>query len=189
MQRLKNSEALTDSSAEVQGSEEVGDGEGGVSQVTSDEGEKGTSDEGVTSSSVSLEVTVENTVAGKNQDKNNVKVGEKHEEVKTTIGPSVGTSPSDIQDPLSQSNSVPKLTQEELDKTSGKTGALDGTRKIADNLDQNKVVPEVKQTPVVKPESSNLLESSSGTNLDKKHRSKYLYQLFIRDDELFTMTT
>ncbi|XP_072222877.1 caM kinase-like vesicle-associated, like [Leuresthes tenuis] len=171
MQRLKNSEALIDSSAEVQGSEEVGDGDGGVSQVTSDEGEKGTSDGGVTSSSVSLEVTVENTVAGMNQDKNNVKVGEKHEEVKTTIGPSVGTSPSDIQDPLSQSNSVPKLTQDELDKTDGKKGALDGTRKIADYLDQNKVVPDVKQTPVVKPESSNLLESSSGTNLDNKHRS------------------
>ncbi|KAM9752483.1 caM kinase-like vesicle-associated, like [Menidia menidia] len=169
MQRLKNSEALIDSSAEVQGTEEVGEGEGGVSQGTSDEGEKGTSDGGVTSSSVSLEVTVENTLAGANQDTNTVKVGEKHEEVNTPIGPSVGTSPSDIQDPIGQSNSAPK--QEELNKSSIRKGETDGTRKISASMGQNKVAPEAKQTPVVTSESSNLSESLSGTNADRKHTS------------------
>lgn len=168
MQRLKNSEALIDSSAEVQGGEEAGDGEGGVSQGTSDEGEKGTSDGGVTSSSVSLEVTVENMPAGMDQDEGTIKVGEKQEGVKTPIGPSVGTSPSDIQDPACQSNTLPKLAQEKPDKVGAKKGAGDGTRKMAANLGQNKIVPESKQTPLVTPETSKLLDSSAGTNLDKQ---------------------
>uniref|UniRef100_A0A3P8S7E8 CaM kinase-like vesicle-associated protein n=1 Tax=Amphiprion percula TaxID=161767 RepID=A0A3P8S7E8_AMPPE len=163
MQRLKNSEALIDSSAEVQGGEEAGDGEGGVSQGTSDEGDKGTSDGGVTSSSVSLEVTVENTPAGVDQDEGTTKVGEKQGEVKSSIGPSVGVSPLDIQDFLGQSNAAPKVVLE--DKVGARKGAGDGTRKMAANLGQNKVVPETKQTP----ETSKLFDSSSGTNLDKKH--------------------
>ncbi|XP_041860421.1 caM kinase-like vesicle-associated, like isoform X2 [Melanotaenia boesemani] len=170
MQRLKNSEALIDSSAEVQSSEEVGDGEGGVSQGTSDEGEKGMSDGGVTSSSVSLEVTVENTPVGMNQEKDTIKVGENQEEVNLSIGPSVGTSPSDIQDPLGQIKSIPKLAQDEISKACLKKGAGDGTRKIAANLGQTKVVPEAKQTPAVTSESSKLLESSS-TNLERKKTS------------------
>lgn len=157
MQRLKNSEALTDSSAEVQGGEEAGDGEGGVSQGTSDEGEKGTSDEGVMSSSVSLEVTVENRPTGIDQD------GEKQEEVKTSIGPSVGISPSDIQESLCQSNAAPKPAQEEPDKPGSKKAAGDGTRKMAANLGQNKVAPESTPTPVVTPEPTKLTDSISGT--------------------------
>ncbi|KAL7398174.1 hypothetical protein ABVT39_005581 [Epinephelus coioides] len=174
MQRLKNSEALIDSSAEAQGSEEAGDGEGGVSQGTSDEGDKGTSDGGVTSSSVSLEVTVENTPVGMDQDEGRSKAGEKQDEAKTSMGPSVGTSPSDIQEPFcqqSQSNAAPKLAQEEPDKVGAKRAAGDGTRKMAANLGQNKVVPESKPTPVKTPDPSKLLDGSSGANLDKKHTS------------------
>ncbi|XP_061592059.1 caM kinase-like vesicle-associated, like isoform X1 [Cololabis saira] len=171
MQRLKNSEALIDHSAEVQGSEEAGNGEGGISQSTSDEGEKGTSDKGVTSSSLSLEVSVENTSTGKNQNEGIIKVGEKPEDIKLPVGPSVGTSPSDIQDPVGQSNSIPTLIQEEPNKDSVKKGTGDGTRKLAANLGQNKVVPEAKQTPVVSPEASKLLESSADANTVKKHTS------------------
>ncbi|CAI5647641.1 unnamed protein product [Oreochromis niloticus] len=171
MQRLKNSEALIDSSAEVQGSEEAGDGEGGASQGTSDEGEKGTSDGGVTSSSVSLEVTIESMPSGMDQSKETVKAGEKQEEVKMHIGPSVGTSPSGVEDLFCQSNAVPNCTQEQPDKVGVKKGAGDGTRKMAANLGQNKVVPEFKQTPAVSPEASKLLDSTSGINLDKKHIS------------------
>ncbi|XP_051282164.1 caM kinase-like vesicle-associated, like isoform X1 [Dicentrarchus labrax] len=174
MQRLKNSEALIDSSAEVQGSEEAGDGEGGVSQGTSDEGDKGTSDGGITSSSVSLEVTVENTPPGMDQDEGRGKVGEKPDETKMNIGPSVGTSPSDIQEPLcqqSQSNAAPKLAQEQPDKVSTKKAAGDGTRKMAANFGQNKVVPETKPCPMMTPDASKLSDGSSGSNLDRKHTS------------------
>ncbi|XP_040905913.1 caM kinase-like vesicle-associated, like [Toxotes jaculatrix] len=172
MQRLKNSEALIDSSADAQGSEEAGDGEGGVSQGTSDEGDKGTSDGGVTSSSVSLEVTVENTLPSMDQDEGRSKVGEKQEETKMSIGPSVGTSPSDIQEPLCQSNAAPKLTQEEPDKVSAKKAAGDGTRKMAANLGQNKVVPESKPTPVVTPDPSKRSDSCSGTSPDPSSKRK-----------------
>ncbi|XP_037629492.1 caM kinase-like vesicle-associated, like isoform X2 [Sebastes umbrosus] len=174
MQRLKNSEALIDSSAEAQGSEEAGDGEGGVSQGTSDEGDKGTSDGGVTSSSVSLEVTVESTPVGMDQDEGRSKVGEKQDEVKMSVGPSDGTSPSDIQETLcqqSQPNAVPKLAQEEPDKVGAKKAAGDGTRKIAANLGQNKVVPEAKPSPAMTPDPSKLSDGSTGTGLDKKHAS------------------
>uniref|UniRef100_A0AAQ6IFV7 CaM kinase-like vesicle-associated protein n=1 Tax=Anabas testudineus TaxID=64144 RepID=A0AAQ6IFV7_ANATE len=167
MQRLKNSEALIDSSAEAQGGEEVGDQEGGVSQGTSDEGDKVTSDGGVTSSSVSLEVTVENTPEGMDHDEERRKEGEK--QVKTNIGPSVGISPSDIQEPLGQSNAAPKLIQDEADKVGAKKAAGDGTRKMAANFGQNKIVPESKLTPVVTLDSSKLSGGSSGTNLDIKH--------------------
>ncbi|XP_017270428.1 caM kinase-like vesicle-associated, like isoform X2 [Kryptolebias marmoratus] len=165
MQRLKNSEALIDSSAEVQGVE------GGISQGTSDEGEKLTTDEGVTSSSVSLEITVESTQAGTHQDESAVKAQDTQEEVNKATGPSVGISPSDIQNPLSQSNAAPKPAEEELNKSSVKKGAGDGTRKIAANLGQNKVIPEAKHTPEVTPEPSKLLESSSSIDVDKKHTS------------------
>lgn len=174
MQRLKNSEALIDSSAEIQGSEETGDGEGGVSQGTSDEGDKGTSDGGVTSSSVSLEVTVENTPPGMDKDDGRGKVEEKQDEVKMSIGPSVGTSPSEFQEPLcqqSQSNADPKLTQEQPERFGAKKAPCDGTRKIAANLGQNKVVAESKPSPVMTPDPSKLSDGSSGTSLDKKHTS------------------
>lgn len=159
MQRLKNSEALNDSSVEVQGTE------GRISQGTSDEGEKGTTDEGVTSSSVSLEVTVESTQVGTYQDESTFKVEEILEEVNKATGPSVGISPSDIQEPLIHSNSVLRPAQEELSKSSVKKGAGDGTRRMAANLGQNKVGTEAKHTP----EHSKLLESSSGTDVNKKH--------------------
>nr|XP_046252045.1 caM kinase-like vesicle-associated, like [Scatophagus argus]XP_046252046.1 caM kinase-like vesicle-associated, like [Scatophagus argus] len=173
MQRLKNSEALIDSSAEAQGSEEAGEGEGGVSQGTSDEGDKGTSDGGVTSSSVSLEVTVENTPPDMDQDEGRGKVGEIQGEVKTNIGPSVGTSPSDLQGPLcqqSQSTATSKLAQEQADKVGGKKAPGDTTRKMAANLGQHKVVPESK-SPVMAHDPSKLSDSSSSTNSDKKHTS------------------
>nr|XP_040048772.1 caM kinase-like vesicle-associated, like isoform X2 [Gasterosteus aculeatus aculeatus] len=165
MQRLKNSEALNDSSAEAQGSEEAGDGEGGMSQGASDEGDKGTSDGGVTSSSVSSEVTVENTPVGMDQNEGKIKVNEKQDEVKMSIGPSVGTSPSDIIEPSCQqtkTNADPRVAQEEPDKANAKKTASDGTRKMAANLGQNEVVPESKPTPVMTPDPSKLSDSSSG---------------------------
>lgn len=163
MQRLKNSEALNDNSVDVQGTK------GGISQGTSDEGEKGTTDEGVTSSSVSLEVTVESTQIGIHQDESTIKVEEIPEDVSKATGPSVGVSPSDIQNPLSQSNSSPKPAQEELNKSTVKKGAGDGTRKIAANLGQNKVIPEAKCSPDVTPEHSKLSENSQCTDVNKKH--------------------
>lgn len=174
MQRLKNPEALIDNSAETQGSEEAGDGEGCVSQGTSDEGDKGTSDGGVTSSSVSLEVTVENTPPGIDQDEGRGMVEGKQDEVKMSIGPSVGISPSEFQEPLrqhSQSNADPKLTQEQPDKSGAKKAPGDGSRKMAANLSQHKVVAESKPSPVMTPEPSKMSDGSSGTNLDKKHTS------------------
>ncbi|KAM3618675.1 uncharacterized protein V6R79_023378 [Siganus canaliculatus] len=174
MQRLKNSEALIDSSAEGQGSEEAGDGEGGVSQGTSDEGDKGTSDGGVTSSSVSLEVTVESTPPDMDQDEMKSKVIEKPEEVKMSIGPSVGTSPSDIQQSFtqqSQSKPTPKLTQDQSNKVGVKKSSGDGTRKMAANLGQNKVVPEFRPPTAMTPEPSKTSDNSSGISLDKKNTS------------------
>ncbi|XP_060931429.1 caM kinase-like vesicle-associated, like [Limanda limanda] len=171
MQRLKNPEALIDSSAEGQASEETGDGEGGVSQGTSEEGEKGTSDGGVTSSSVSLEVTVENTPPGMDQDEGRSKLEDKLEEINMTLGPSVGTSPSDIQEPLCQTHAATKLTQEEPDMIGSKKAAGDGTRKMAANLGQNRFPPESKPTPEATHDPSKLSDGSSGTNLDKKHTS------------------
>lgn len=171
MQRLKNSEALIDSSAEVQGGEEAGDREGSVSQGTSDEGDKVTSDGGVTSSSVSLEVTVENAPANMDHDEGRSKEGEKQEEVTRSIGPAVGTSPSDIQETLGQSHAASKLIQDEADKVCAKKTAGDGTRKMAANFGQNKVVPESKPTPVMTSDHSKLSSGSSGTNLDIKQTS------------------
>ncbi|CAJ1085105.1 caM kinase-like vesicle-associated%2C like [Xyrichtys novacula] len=164
MQRLKNSEALIDSSAEAQGVEEAGDGEGGVSQGTSDEGDKGTSDGGVTSSSVSLEVTVESTPTGLGQDGGMGTTGEKQEEIKQSSSTCVGTSPSDTeQPPCQQSNAAPKLSQEEPSKVSAKKAAGDGTRKIAANLGQNKVAPESKPSPMKTSDPSKQCDASSNS--------------------------
>lgn len=174
MQRLKNSEALIDSSTEIQGSEETGEGEGGVSQGTSDEGDKGTSDGGVTSSSVSLEVTVENTPPGVVKDEGRGKNEEGQDEVKMNIGPSVGISPSEFQEPFpqqSQANTDPKPTQEQADKFSVKKAPGDGTRKMAANFSQNKGFAESKPSPGITPDPSKLSDGSPGTNLEKKHTS------------------
>ncbi|XP_062420755.1 caM kinase-like vesicle-associated, like [Pungitius pungitius] len=174
MQRLKNSEALNDSSGEAQGSAEAGDGEGGMSQGASDEGDKGTSDEGVTSSSLSLEVTVENTPVGTDQKEGKNKVKEQQEEVKMSIYPSVGTSPSDITEPSCQqtkTNAAPRVAQEEPDKANAKKTPSDGTRKMAANLGQNEAVPESKPTPVMAPDPPKPSDCSSGAIVDKKHTS------------------
>ncbi|KAM9785847.1 caM kinase-like vesicle-associated, like [Neosynchiropus ocellatus] len=150
MQRLKNSEAFTDSSAEVHGTEEAGEGEGGVSQGTSDEGEKGASDGGVTSSSVSLEVMVENRPAS-------VDLGE--DKMKMDGGPSVGVAPSDVREPACH----PKTPQEEPEVKKSSEGA----RKVAASLGQNKVAPEPKTTP----ESGRQSNGSSAALHDGKQAS------------------
>ncbi|XP_054642261.1 caM kinase-like vesicle-associated protein isoform X1 [Dunckerocampus dactyliophorus] len=69
MQRLKNSESVIDSSAEVKG-EEAGEVEGGVSQVASNNGGSKVTDGGMMSSGVSLDVMVENRPAGVDQEVN-----------------------------------------------------------------------------------------------------------------------
>lgn len=102
MQRLKNSEALTDSSAEVQAGEE--------SQRTSEEGDKGMSDGGVTSSSVSLEVTVENSPMGLEYEA----IGDK---ITASIGPTLGISPSELKGPpcqQNQSDGTPQTAQDKM---------------------------------------------------------------------------
>ncbi|XP_071372369.1 caM kinase-like vesicle-associated, like [Centroberyx affinis] len=179
MQRLRNSEALMDSSAEVQGGEEGGEGEeGSEAQETKGEtqGGKESSEEAETPSSLSLEVTVENRPAGVDQEEGRNKAGgvRKEEEVKMSVGPSVGISPSDTKEPLSQhsqSNAAPKPAEVEPDKVGPKKAAGDGTRKMAANLGQNKLVPESKPTPVVTPEPSKLSDPSSVPNAEKKRTS------------------
>ncbi|XP_068193165.1 caM kinase-like vesicle-associated, like isoform X2 [Antennarius striatus] len=174
MQRLKNSEALNESSAEVQGSEGAGDGEGGVSQGTSDEGDKGISDGGITSSSVSLEVTVENTPPVMDQDEVSGKSGENQDEIKMSIGPSLGTSPSDIRELVSQqsqSNVSTKPTQVQPDRCGAKKAPIDVTRKMAANFGQNKVVPETRLFPMVMSDPSKVSDNSTGANFDQKHTS------------------
>ncbi|XP_068605243.1 caM kinase-like vesicle-associated, like [Brachionichthys hirsutus] len=173
MQRLKNSEALHDSATEVRGSEGAGDGEGGVSQGTRDEGDKETSDGGVTSSCVSLEVTVENTPPGMDQDEGSSQGGENHDEIKMSVGPSVGTPP-DIREPVcrqSQSEVATKPTQGQPDRVGAKKAAGDATRKMAATFGQNKVVPESRLFPMVMSDPSKLSDNSSGASFDLKHAS------------------
>lgn len=172
MQRLKNSEALTDNSAEIQGSEEAGDGDGGPSQATSDEGDKGTSEGGVTSSSVSLEVIVESMPPGIEADDRKCKAEEKQDGVKT-IGPSVGISPSECQEPFyqqSQSNVETKPVQEPPDNFSGKQFPGNGTRKMAASLAQNAVAVG-SVSPLMTRDSPKQPDGSPCTRVDKKHIS------------------
>lgn len=173
MQRLKNSEALTDNSAEIQGSKEVGDGEGGPSQTTSDEGDKGMSEGGVTSNSVSLEVIVESMPPGIEEADRKCKAEENQNEVKKNIGPTVGISPSECQEPFgqqSQSNAMPKPLQEVPDNVSGKHFTGNGTRKVADSLGQNAVAAG-SLSPAMTRESAKQSEGSPCPNIDKKRMS------------------
>lgn len=171
MQRLKNSEALMDNSAEIQDSKEVGDGEGGPSQTTSDEGEKGKSEGGVTSSSVSLEVIVESPPLGIEDANRKCKAKENQNGVKKSIGPSVGISPSECQEPFgeqSQSNAVPKPMQEAPDNVGGKHYTANGTRKVSDGLGQNAVAAG-SLSPAVAHNLAKQSEGSSCSKADKKH--------------------
>lgn len=171
MQRLKNSEALTDNSAEIQGSEEAGDGEGGPSQATSDEGDKGMSEEGVTSSSVSLEVIVESMPPGVEEDDKKSKAEEKQDGGKKSIGPSVGISPSERQDPFGQqiqANAGPKQVQDVPDSCGGKQLPADGTRNLADRLGQNAVAAD-SLSPARTRDSAKQSEGSPCTHVDRKH--------------------
>ncbi|XP_076022387.1 caM kinase-like vesicle-associated, like [Genypterus blacodes] len=160
MQRLKNSEALNDSSSEVQGGGELVEGEGGgAPQGTKDEaqGGSGTSDGGVTSSSVSLEVTVENTPAGFDQ-----------EGGRLSAAPSLGISPTDIQEPFSQHpqlNAAPRPAHVEPDK-------FEATRKMAANFGQNQFATESKPTPVVTADPSKLSDPSSFASPDTSSKHK-----------------
>lgn len=176
MQRLKNSEALIDNSAEIQGSKEVGDGEGGPSQTTSDEGDKGMSEGGVTSSSVSLEVIVESMPPGIEEADRKCKAEENQNMVKKSIGPSVGISPSECQEPFgqqSQSNAIPKPLQEAPDNVGGKHFTGNGTRKVADSLGQNAVAAG-SLSPAMTRDSEKQSEGSPCPNTDKKHMSPSL---------------
>lgn len=173
MQRLKNSEALVDNSADIQGSKEVGDGEGGPSLTTSDEGDKGMSEGGVTSSSVSLEVIVESMPPGIEEADRKCKAEENQNGVKMSIGPSVGISPSECQEPLgqhSQSNAMPKPLQEAPDNVGEKHFTSNGTRKVADSLGQNSVAA-ASLSPAMARVSPKKSEGSPCPTIDKKHLS------------------
>ncbi|TWW56726.1 CaM kinase-like vesicle-associated protein [Takifugu flavidus] len=170
MQRLKNSEALMDNSAEIQGSEEVGDGEGGPSQATSDEGDKGISEGGVTSSSASLEVIVESMPPGIEEDDRKHKAEEKQDGVNKTIGPSVGISPSEGPEPFcqqSQSNAETTPLQEDPDNFGGKQFPGNGTRKMAASLAQN-AVAACSVSPARTRDSPKQSDGSPCTCVDKK---------------------
>ncbi|KAM4610909.1 caM kinase-like vesicle-associated, like [Polymixia lowei] len=178
MQRLRNSEALIDSSAEAQVGEEAGEAGGGfVAQETRGDTHKGKgeSEGGVTPTSVSLEVTVENRPAGVDPEEGRNKTGgmRKDEEVRMSVGPSVGISPSDTKEPLAQPgqpNAAPKPAEMEPDKVGPKKAAGDGTRKMAANLGQNKAVPESKPTSAMTPELSKLSDPSA-LGVEKKDTS------------------
>lgn len=155
-----------DNSAETQGSEEVGDGEGGPSQATSDEGDKGMSEGGVTSSSVSLEVVVENMPPGIEEDDRKGKAEEKQDGVKKSIGPSVGISPSECQEPFyqhNQSHAEAKPVQEAPDHFGGKQFLGNGTRKMADGLGQN-----ASLSPAMTRDSAKQSEGCLCANAEKK---------------------
>ncbi|XP_053704337.1 caM kinase-like vesicle-associated, like [Synchiropus splendidus] len=108
MQRLKNSEALTDSSAEAHGTKEAGEGEG-------------RGEEGVTSSSVSLEVTVENTPPS-------MELGEDKSKVDRVV-------PPDVSEPACHPEASPQ-EEPEVKRSS------EGARKGPASLPPNKVAPE-----------------------------------------------
>lgn len=178
MQRLKNSEVLIDSSVETQASEEGADGEGGVSQGTSDEGEKGTSDGGVTSSSMSLEVTVENTPLGMDEDEVSGKIKDNEQDqvasASECVGPSVGTSPSDVWEALCMPG---RPTAEQPEHPAAKTLAGEVNRKMAANLGQSNVAPEPKVSPVspvklseAKPQLANLNKKATSPDPGGKHK-------------------
>ncbi|XP_034028415.1 caM kinase-like vesicle-associated, like [Thalassophryne amazonica] len=169
MQRLKNSEALIDSSAEVQSGEEAGEGKRrSISQETKDETqvEKEASKGGVMPSNVSLEVTVECRPARVEQDKGVMNVEDKRDE-------SVGTSPTHLQESLcqqSQSKILSKFTEEGAE-AGAKKQTVDGTKKVAANLSQTKPVSESKPTSALTPESCKLSDGSSSDHVDRKHTS------------------
>ncbi|XP_056157702.1 calcium/calmodulin-dependent protein kinase type II subunit beta-like [Lampris incognitus] len=176
MQRLRNSEALMDSSAEARGEEQGREGEGECeAQETGGEtqGEKGESEEGTTLSDVSLEVTFENRQAGADQEKGRKAAG-KEEEVKVSVAPSVCASPTDAKEPIcepSQLNSTPKSTGADPDKVSIKRTAADGARKMAANLGQTKSAQESAPNPTATPKPSKISSPSPASNVEKKHTS------------------
>lgn len=165
MQRLKNSEALIDSSAETQASEEKAEGEGGVSLGTSDEGEKGTNDGGVTSSSMCLQVTVENTPLGMDKEEVGGKVeGREQEQVGSTsvrVGPSVGTSPSDVRESVClQDQPAAELPEQ----PAVKTAAGEVSRKMAANLGQSNVSPGPKASSITLTKPSEAMAPTGNIN-------------------------
>jgi len=159
MQRLRNSEALVDSSVEGQVAEEKGDADG--------EGEKqgkGESEEEVTTSSASLEVTVENSTSSVAQGEGS----QLEEQTSMSIGPSLGISPSDTEESFVQSrqlSSAPKPTDVGGDRVGAKKAAGDGTRKMAADLGPHKLAADSK------PASMSIADPSSVANAEKLHKT------------------
>lgn len=168
MQRLKNSEALIDSSAETQASKEKAESEGGVSLGTGDEGEKGADDTEVISSSVCLQVTVENTQLGMDKEEVDCKVEREDQDplASTRVGPSVGTSPSDVWEVLCpQDQPAAELPKQPAVKmAAGEVG-----RKMAANLGQSNVSsqPNASSTYLAKPSQA----LTPTVNINKKATS------------------
>lgn len=165
MQRLKNSEALIDSTAETQASQDKAEGEGGISLGTSDEGAKGTNDGGVTSSSVCLQVTVENTPMGMDKEEVGGKVeGGEQDQVESTsvrVGPSVGTSPSDVQEALCQQGQPAAKLPEQ---PAVKTAAGEVSRKMAANLGPSNISPEPKASSTTLTKLSEAMTPTANIN-------------------------
>lgn len=162
MQRLKNSEALFDSSAEKQACEEVAEGKGGFSQGTSTESEKTTNNEELTSSSVCLQVTVENTSLSLDAEEvgSKVECREQDHVASTTlqIGPSIGKSPSDLREALCSQG---QLAAEVSQQPSVKTAATEMSKKTAAKLTQKNIYPEPEASKIAHKKLSEALEQTA----------------------------
>lgn len=159
-----------DNSAEVQGGEEVGGGEGGPSQTTSNEGDKGMSAGGGPSRSVSLEGIVGGTPSGVEEADGKCEADDNQNRVKKSIGPSVGISPSECQEPFGQQGQLhagPNPPQEALGNAGGKHFTGNGRRKVADSLGPNSPAAS-RLSPAMTRDSAQASEASPRPDIDQK---------------------
>ncbi|CAL8368055.1 unnamed protein product [Lota lota] len=166
MQRLRNTEAVVDSLAEVQVGEGKGeaDGEGEPQGSKGENQGKGESEDDVTTSSVSLEVTVENSTSSMAQGEGSTL----DEPTSISVGPSLDISPSDTKESFVQSgqlNSAPKPKEMGGNNVGAKKAADDGSRNMAANLGLN------KQAANLKPFSMSTTDPSSAANAEKIHKT------------------
>ena len=165
MQRLRNTESVVDSSAEGQVGEEKGeaDGEGEPQGSKGENQGKGESEDDVTTSSVSLEVTVENSTSSMAQGEGSTL----DEPTSISVGPSLDISQSDTEESFLQSsqlNSAPKPKEAGENNVGPKKAADDGSRRMAVNLGIN------KQAADLKPASVSTTDPSPAANAEKIHK-------------------
>ncbi|XP_062314470.1 caM kinase-like vesicle-associated, like [Osmerus eperlanus] len=163
MQRLRNSEAQNDGAAVVGKGKGGGGGGGGKEDqgAPPSEGPGGKGGEGegrVVPSAGSPEVTVESTPTGEGPEGERNGGGGVRKGI--PLSPSVGISPSATSDPLSRPGQLQTAPSGvESDKGGAKRGTVDGARKMAAVLGQNKMVPDTKTSPAVTPDPTELPDS------------------------------